>query len=328
MESTLATQRKPKLRQDVNVVIGVNAVEFSHRGRRCSFEFEAHEASAVSSLMLGLKSGERSMSDLMAGSPEIAEKIPRLLVDFDHLRLLIESEPQRSDIAQSGTQLYREVRRVADRTFARVAKSAFHAALTGGCATREQLIGYALEYYWIVQAAPGVIGPALGSARSPKERAVLQSFLKSELGHERFLLSALGAVGVRGVEQHLPLPATFALGASLGVYARQHLLSFKACLFLFERAQPEFVEAFEQRCRDLELPEGFYAPMRAHANLNNEYDHEDISRALMAFDGAVDAETCTVVKRHVAILAETVVEQEHQILAYYGVPGARYPRGR
>jgi len=275
-----------------------------------------------------LESGGLTVSELVSRSPDIAEQIPRLLEDFDRLRLLTESTPSSSAGVCSGAQLYRDVRRLCDRLTHRVARSLFHCALVEGRATRQQLIGYALEYYWIVQSAPGLIGPALGAAHSSAERLLLQEFLKSELGHDRFLATALLAVGVTldELDAHQPLPSTFALCASLGVYARQHSLSFKACLFLFERAQPAFIDAFDDRCRALDLPEAFYGPLRVHAELNDDYDHEDISRQLMDLEPAVSLEGCTVVKRHVSLLLETLIRQEEQILNYYGQARDRIPR--
>ena len=254
--------------------------------------------------------------------------MPTLLRDFDRLRLLVDSAPQAIEGARTGMQLYREVRRLADRVTARVARSSFFAALRSGLATRRQLIGYAFEYHWLVQAAPGLIGPALACAHSPQERALIQDFLTSELGHDKFLASALAAVGVTQdeLELHQPLPATFALGASLGVYARQHPLSFKACLFLFERAQPEFIDAFDQRCAELALPEEFCQPLRKHAAINADYAHEDVSRAFLSLEGAVDAESCTVVKRHVALMVETMIWQEEAILSYYCRESSPLPR--
>ncbi|MGB7196628.1 MAG: iron-containing redox enzyme family protein [Collimonas pratensis] len=330
METTLAGPKMPRFRDGVRTSIGANVAEVAFGDRRCTFEFSESDAIAISRLFEQLKQGGLSSSDLVTHTHEIAAHIPQLLADFDDLRLLTESHPASSTGAGacSGAQLYREVRRLAERTVDRVAKSSFYRALEERRATRAQLVGYALEYYWIVMSAPGLIGPALGMAHCAAERTLLQNFLKSELGHDRFLAVALKAVGVTSEELalHQPLPATFALCASLGVYARQHPLSFKACLFLFERAQPAFIDAFDDCCRALGLPDAFHTPLRAHADLNDQYDHEDISRALMEIETVVDAEACAVVKRHVSIMIETMIQQEEQILSFYGQQRERIPR--
>lgn len=328
MDDSLSCLRQPKFRQGVSAVVGTTRVDITYGASHCGFDVSEDEAPAVSRLIDHLGAGGLTVSELESHSPEIAEQLPRLLEDFDRLRLLTESTQQRIDGVRSGAQLYREVRRLSDRLIARIARSEFQRALLEGNATRQQLIGYALEYYWIVQAAPGLIGPALGTVKSSSERRLLQDFLKSELGHDRLLAAALQSVGLTQDELdiHQPLPATFALCASLGVYARQDPLSFKACLFLFERAQPAFIDAFDIRCRALGLPEAFYGPLRAHSEINDEYDHEDISRLLMELESAVDPEYCIVVKRHVSIMIETLLQQETQILHYYGEDRDRIPR--
>ena len=322
MDSNLPALKNPRFRGAVTAFGGANMAEITLGAQRCSFEYSDQEALGVLRLLDDLRGGGLTVAELAARSPEIAEKIPPLLEELNHLRLLTESAPAAGGAVCSGAQLYREVRRVADRTLDRVGKSLFLRALLEDRATREQLIGYALEYHWIVKAAPGLIAPALANAHSRRARERMQDFLKSELGHDRYLASALAAAGVseEEMELHQPLPATFALCAALGVYGRQHPLSFHACLFLFERAQPEFVDAFDDRCRDLGLPEVFYAPLRAHADLNEEFDHEDIAGALMELEPVVDAATSTVVKRHVSLMVETMVQQEEEILAFYGRP--------
>jgi pyrroloquinoline quinone (PQQ) biosynthesis protein C len=319
METTLASPRKPRFRDSVLAVADATTAKVTLRTQHCSFDFSEQEAHGVSRLFADLRRGKLSVCELMERSPEIAEKVPPLLEEFNRLRLLVESDTELHEKVCSGRQLYREVRRVTDRTLARIAKSSFQRALVEDRATREQLIGYAFEYHWIVKAAPGLIGPALATTHAQKARILMQDFLRSELGHDHFLSSALAAVGVTDEEMELrqPLPATFAICAALGVYARQHPLSFYACLFLFEQAQPEFIDAFEDRCRDLGLPEAFYGPMRAHADINAEYNHEDISRSLMELESVVDSEACTVVKRHVSIMAETMIQQEEAILTFY-----------
>ncbi|MSP76581.1 MAG: hypothetical protein EXR12_10640 [Rhodospirillaceae bacterium] len=326
--ATVSGLERPKFRQAVNAAVLAGGVEITLGEIRCAFDFEPGDGPAVSRLITHLSTGGLTVDELTAKSPQIAQQIPALLQDFDRLRLLVDTAQPHAEAIVSGSQLYREVRRLAGRVTQRVARSAFHNALIEGRATRAQLVGYALEYYWIVKMAPGLIGPALASARSPKERGLLQEFLRSELGHDRFLGAALEAAGVTAaeLEAHQPLPATFALCASLGVYARQHPLSFSAILFLFERAQPAFIDAFDDRCRDLGLPEAFHAPLRVHADLNSDYQHEDISQALMALEPVVDAETAVAVKRHVALMIETMIQQEDQILAFYGKSRDRVAR--
>jgi len=328
MDSTLPGPRKPRFREAVRTTISGGEAELSLGDRRCAFAFSPEDEPGIARLFADLGAGGRSLDDLIARSREIGEQIPALLQDFDRLRLLTDSEPPATTGVLSGAQLYREVRRLADRVIGRVARSTFTTALRDGRATRQQMIGYALEYFWIVKSAPGLIGPALSTAHTAGERALIQDFLRSELGHDRFLGRALEAAGVTPAEMeaHQPLPATFALCASLGVYARQHPLSFKASLFLFERAQPAFIDAFDDRCRALGLPAAFHEPLRAHADINEDHDHEDISRALMAFDEAIAPEACTVVKRHVALMVETMVQQEEQILAWYGQDRDRVAR--
>lgn len=324
MDVTSSELTRPRFRPMVAVAMAGTQVDISAGGFACSFEFDEAERDAVATLMAGLEAGGRTAQDLAAAVPEIADKVPSLLQDFDRLRLLTESDGGAGGGAcVSGQQLYREVRRVADRVVRRTSTSAFHRALVDGTATREQLVGYALEYHWIVSAAPGLIAPALATARSREEQALVQGFLASELGHDRLLARALAAVDVTPAQLDVrqPLPTTFALCASLGVYARQHPLSFKACLFLFERPQERFLEAFEARSSELGLPEAFTSPLRQHSDVNVDHDHEDISRDLLAVEAVVDAEAAVVTKRHVALLAETMILHEHEILDHYGSHG-------
>jgi hypothetical protein len=318
----------PGFRQGVSVDLRAAEATISLAARQCSFEFPEEVRPAVVQLLKDLDIGGYTPSDLKNRAPEIAGHIPALIADFSQLRLLTESEPNASTHAISGSQLYRELRRVAHRVTSRAARSAFYRALVEDRAQVRQIIGYGLEYYWLVRSAPGLIAPALASAHCPAERRLLEGFLASEIGHDKFIGAALQAAGVapESLDRHQPLAATFALGASLGVYARQHPISFKACLFILEEARPEFIDAFDRRCESLGLPPSFYLPLREHADLNAEYDHGDISADLLAFEGAVDTETCTVVKRHLALLIETIVQQEEQILDYYGRSDTPMPR--
>jgi hypothetical protein len=319
---------RPGFRQGVSVDLQAAQAAITLAKRQCAFAFPEEVRPAVARLLGDLGTGGYTVSELRNRAPEIAEQVPALLSDLSQLRLLTESRSTAHPHAVTGGQLYRELRRIADRVTGRVAHSAFYRALIENRAQERQLIGYALEYYWLVRSASGIIAPVLASAHSTAERRLLENFLSSEIGHDKFIGAALQAVGISPdeLEQHQPLSATFAVGASLGVYARQHPISFKACLFILEQARPDFIDAFDRRCIALGLPSSFYLPLREHADLNDDYDHGDISADLLALEGAVDVETCTVVKRHVSLLIETVVHQEEQILDYYAREEMPMPR--
>jgi hypothetical protein len=319
---------RPGFRKGVNFDLQPHEAAISLGNRRCSFEFSEEVRPAIARLLSDLRTGGYTISDLQIRAPEISEQVPNLLADLSHRRFLTESRVESPVDVVSGTQLYRELRRVATRVSARVARSAFYLALIENRASARQLIGYGLEYYWLVRSAPGIIAPALASAHCAEERRLLESFLSSEIGHDKIIGAALQAVGLspESLERHQPVPATFAVGASLGVYARQHSLSFKSCLFILEESRPEFIDAFDQRSISLGLPSTFYLPFREHADLNADYDHGDISADLLALEGVVDHETRAVVKRHVALMIETIVQQEEQILDYYGRPETPMPR--
>jgi pyrroloquinoline quinone (PQQ) biosynthesis protein C len=319
---------KPRLRESVGHVTHADCAELFAGRRKCSFSFPVEAQAEVAGLLLHLAEGGRTTAELMDGlSNRVRDEIPGLLAELTRLGLVVESEPV-ADVC-SGPQLYREIRRLCARLTARIARSSFYEALEMGRATRRQLVGYALEYFCLVRAAPSVIAPALATAHSPGHARVLEQFLASELGHDAFLRRALEAVEIGGehLDRHQPLPSTMALIASLGVYARQDPVSFACGLFLFERAQPRFMQSFERRSQELGLPKAFCAPLRRHAELNAEHKHDDISMQVMEHFPVIHLETAVVAKRHVSLLLETMVWQEEEILDYYGsseTPQFRY----
>lgn len=325
MEQVLLSQ--PKLRSGVQLTMTDGGASLRQGDLCCNLTYPSDASAAVGRLLERLKEGGRSLSEIEACCPEL-DGLAEIIATLDASRLLTESVFLRASDAISGIQLYREVRRIAERLTAQIATSRFYDALLTGAASRQQLVGYALEYYWLVRAAPALIAPSLATAPALKQKRILQEFLASELNHDTYLASALAAVGidVAPLELLQPLPTTFSICASLGVYAHQHPISFYAALFLFEEPREPFVLAFEQRCRELRLPESFHKPFRWHAELNVDADHDEISAALLEVVPVVDRETQTVVKRNVSVLVETMLRQESEILDYYGDESLPAPR--
>ena len=316
----------PRLRPSVQVELEQEKAVFTAASGVHVLRFPAEGRPAMARLIDDLRSGGARTETLVEVHDQI-DGLSALLGQLDALHLLTESEFHVPDGLISGSQLDREVRRMVRRLHKRLAPSRFYSALCDGTASRGQLVGYALEYYWLVRAAPALIAPSLATARTQGVRSVLQDFLVSEIDHDQYLLKVLRAVGVKDDLTELqPLPTTFQLCSSLGAYAQQHPLSFQAGLFLFEQPQPAFVDAFEARCVNLGLPTEFYLPLRQHSGINEDEDHGSISTRILALWPAVSAEERVVVLRNVSVLAETMIQQEHEILNYYGDASRRSPR--
>jgi hypothetical protein len=319
---------RPRLRDGADSVFSSDGVAIEYRSRVCNLSFPAEARETIIALVDQLHRGGRTIPELGEQFAEIADHVEDIVKELDRLRMITETElAQISDVI-SGRQLYREVYRICNRLKQRLGKSRFYGMLMRSTASQRQLIGYVLEYYCLVRSAPGLIAPALAGATNQGERKILEQFLASELGHDAFLAAALESVGldVEKLDLLQPLPTTFSICATLGVLAKQHSLSFKAVLFLFEETQHDFVLAFERRCSELELPKQFTDPLRRHACLNQDGDHDRISERLLDLIGAVDREEQTVVKRNAAIMIETIIRQEDDIIDYYGHPQHRFPR--
>lgn len=317
---------RPRFRDQVELVFDQTGVECGYRDQSCRVDF--HDQPQARRLIELLAAGGLTRSELEHQCPGLDGQVNDLLTALDALGLLTETSlPAPGDVI-SGRQMYREVRRVADRLYDRMVQESFYLAMTDGRITASQLIGYALEYYHLVRAAPRLIAPALSKELPGRAGGILQDFLASELHHDRMLESALAAVGIGAQQLPLaqPLPMTFGLCAALGAYSAQNPLTFMALLYLFEEPSGEFNEAFAAACARAELPEGFSRPILAHARLNESGGHGDISAELLAEIPAVGPEERHTVLKHVAITVETMALQERELLAYYGSPQARVPR--
>ena len=123
-----------------------------------------------------------------------------------------------------------------------------------------------------------------------------------------------------------PLPMTFGVCSALGVFARRHPLSFKAALMLFEEDDKAFHQLFEQCCKALDLPSGFYRPILLHAHINEDGEHDQITQLLLDELPFVSPEEQRKVKQNMAVLMTSIILRTHEILEYYGNPQNPMPR--
>jgi hypothetical protein len=328
MQATTAADlfNAPRFRPGVQLIQEDNGLTIDYREQSCSVV--ADSQGVLQAFVDTLKQGDVSIGELKRRHVELAPEIDGLIEEFDRLGLLTESAFSLPDGCLSGEEFYHRIRKFAAETIEAKSKSRLYQGLCDRSLPRSALIGYALEYFYIVREAPGLIAPSLGHAEPVKVQKLLQGFLASELNHDDMLRQSLRAVSIRtdNLDHVVPLPATFALCASLGVYARQHPLSFKSLLFLFEQPSVSFHIELANYCREKGMPEGFWRPIARHATINDEFDHEDISLSLLSEIEAVSPEEQMTVKKNVMLAIETMVMQENQILDYYGKQTTVKPR--
>lgn len=317
---------RPRFRESVELFFDDDGVDCLYRDQSCRVDFHGREDARQ--LFRLLVEGGRAREELQDACPAVADEVGDVLTALDALGLLTETTLEEPQGVVSGRQLYRDLRRMADSLYNRVIEESFYERMVNGTIARTHLIGYALEYYYLVHQAPRLLASALSKEEPGPIAGLLQDFFASELHHDRMLESSLGAIGItrEQLQQTQPLPMTFGLCAAIGAYSAQNPLTFKAMLYLFEEPSPDFNDAFAAASRSAGLPERFISPILAHASLNEDGGHGDISAELLANVAVVGPEEQHTVRKHLAITVETMALQEAEILAYYGSAGAIIPR--
>lgn len=322
---------RPRFRAGVDISADDDKLTLAYRGQAFDVGLSDGVGADTKLLFEALRRGDSTVPQLAAASPSLGSQVADIVRDLDKMGLLTETRFERTVPAAqelTGRQFYPRLVGLADRAKRREATSRFYTALKDLTITRKQLIGYVLEYYHIVHMCPTILAPALAFTESKTSRDILQRFYVSEWRHDRMVIESLAAVGISEaqLDATIALPTTYALCAGLAAYARQHPLSLKASLFLFEATDDSFNEAFVGASEALGLPSGFWKPIIAHAQLNDDGRHDDISAELYADVPFVSPEDQTVVQKHLVVLVETLARQERDIMAYYGDPDSLSPR--
>ncbi|MBW4613244.1 MAG: pyrroloquinoline quinone biosynthesis protein PqqC [Desmonostoc vinosum HA7617-LM4] len=320
--------QQPLFKKGVILNFRDNEVEIRYLDQGCSIAIPPEYYEETNQLFKLLQIGGLSLKELAQACPELQEDIPDLLMDFERRGFLIETQSKIESHGVSGQQFYRELYRFLEYLKAQLPPSLFSQKMADGTITKEQLIGYALESYHVTHLCPMLLAPSLANYESATTQKILRDFYVSELHHDRLIENSLSSVGIKPeqLKKMQPLPMTFAVCSSLGVFAYQHPLTFKAALLLFEQDDKMFHELFKQQCHAKELPTEFYKPMLLHAGINEEGEHEDITRLLLAEISYVSPQEQLTVKKNMAILMESMVKRTHEILDYYGNSDNEIPR--
>jgi len=161
---------RPRLRDGADVEFSPDGAVIRYRSRECTLVFRPEARKTMRALFDGLKQGGRSQAELTEEFLEIDDHIEALLRELDALRMITETRFAQTPDVISGRQLYRDVYRIGQRLKHRFGKSRFYTLLKDSSTSQQQLVGYVLEYYWLVRAAPGLIAPALAAAGTQAER--------------------------------------------------------------------------------------------------------------------------------------------------------------
>ncbi len=328
MSLTKVLYQQPLFKDGVLFKFKDTGVEIRYRDQGCSINFPPEDQQETAQLLRLLQLGGMSSEQLAQACPGIREHIPELLAEFHRRGMLTENQREVESPGVTGRQFYRELSRFLGRLKRRFPPSPFLEKMAEGTLSRNQLIGYALESYHVTHLCPRLLAPSLANYESPRTQKLLQEFFVCELHHDRLIENSLKSVGIEGeqLKQMQPLPMTFALCATLGVFASRHPLSFKAALMLFEEDDKKFHELFKQYCQAEDLPSEFYKPILLHASINDEGGHEQITEVLLAEVSYVSPEEQLTVKKNMGILMESMVLRTHEILDYYGNPNNIIPR--
>lgn len=328
MSLTKVLFKQPLFKEQVFLQFKDTEVEIRYRGQGCSITIEPEYQQETVQLLRLLQIGGMSPEQFGQACPGLIEEIPELLTEFDRRGMLTETQREVTFHDVTGCQFYRELYRFINRLKRQFPDSPFSRKMADGTIARNQLIGYALESYHVTHLCPRLLAPSLANYESPATQKLLQEFFVSELHHDRLIENSLKSVGIEGeqLQRIQPLPMTFAVCSTLAVFAKQHPLSFKAALMLFEEDDKRFHELFKERCQALELPSEFYKPILLHAGINEEGGHEDITGILLAEVPYVSPEEQLVVKKNLGILMESMVLRTSEILDYYGNPNNIIPR--
>jgi hypothetical protein len=328
MTATKVIFQQPLFKNQVFLHLHETRIEVNYNGQGCSLSIPEEYLNETVHLLRLLQAGGKSLEKLQEMCPNIAEDIPGLLTEFEQRGLLVESPRQKVNYGVTGQQFYRDLSRFIERLKQQLPASNFGQKMIDKTITRNELIGYALESYHVTHLCPKLLAPALANYESVETQTLLQEFFASELHHDRLLEKSLKTVGItqEQLEQMQPLPMTFAVCSSLAVFAKQHPLSFKAALVLFEEDSKEFHDLFKERCQALDLPTDFYKPILLHAGINEEGGHQDITGLLLTKVPYVSPEEQALVKKNMAVLMESIFFRSQEILEYYGNSEGKIPR--
>lgn len=313
----------PRLRTGVAFREDNQNVFIEYRDQGCSLRSEGVSSDDVISLLSDLQQGTLTTERLKCQYDEIAGNIDDFLLQLDRLGLLEEGNKSSVDGAMTGEDFYHaELLPMVRKLQYKLGNSLLYERMQEGTVTRNELIGFAMEYYHLVKMAPGLIAPSLSHVVPEQAHKQLIKLFIEEYDHDKMMIACLESIGIpeNVMLNRQPLASTFSANASLGVYSRQHFLSFFSALYLFETPSLVFNDLFVKSCQNLNIPSGFYKPIIKHSDINKEGNHEAITETLLKSISVISYEEQITTLIHIHGLVEMLHKQDAEIVSYYSNP--------
>lgn len=311
----------PRLRKGVAISSMETGITLNYHEQGCDITVDQESRNKLFEFLKILAKGKFSVEKLCQQFTEQdGFSCTEIIQHLDKLGLIDDGMEVKQTGALSGEDFYySRLLPVIRKWQFNAGDSPFYIKMISGKITNNELIGFAMEYYHLVKMSPAIIAPALSHSVNENIRVELLKLFIEEYDHDKMLLSCLNAVGIDEaiLLARQPLPATFMANASLGVYARQHYLSFFSALLLFETPSHIFNNAFIDACIRNGLPEEFYKPIIKHSDINEDGDHGLITLKLLKEIPVISVEEQHVILVHMCSLIEMLFDEDRQIVDFY-----------
>ena len=148
---------RPVLRSHVRMEMTDRGCVLRCRDQEYELEFDAERYSESARLLKLLQSGENTFQELNSKLSSLGTEVGEICRDLDRFGLITDADFMPAT-AKGGPQFYRELERFVERVKLRYNDHPLYRRLREGTATREELIGYVLEYLPHRPDVPGSAG--------------------------------------------------------------------------------------------------------------------------------------------------------------------------
>jgi len=273
----------------------------------------------VSTVHAWLEHGRGADAGRAAVPPALAV---RVMAALDAARLVVDAGALRGDRSGVAAMSRIEMRLAQfERT-----QPALRDRLDDPDARRRQLLGNAIEYYFVTLAACEAVAPAL--ARVPGSlKATFAQFVLEEYRHDLILARALEPYGLTAADMQgvVPLPYTSAVTNHLFFLAHTDPLSLMACLYLLE-GTPAAGRRYIEWLEGLDAPEAYVDAHREHDRINTNGAHGSISRRCLSAIEFVSQEDEERATQQARMLMRLMWQRSRQMVEYYDRPANPSPR--